>query len=60
MPELRPHWHGGVDHLVITALGVMLVWQVIRMGAGALATNENPQVAAAGKAVGGLFSFPAQ
>lgn len=54
------HWHGDAVHVLYTALGVMIAFQVIRLAAGRLAESDSQGVANVGKAVGGLFSFPAQ
>lgn len=54
------HWHGSIEHIVYTAIGTVVVIQVVRHLAGMAVTSGNGTVSALGKAVGGIFSFPAQ
>ena len=57
---MKGHWHAGADHLIVAAVGTMLVFQVVRLLAGRLASSDNTPVSNLGKSIGGLFSFPAQ
>jgi len=56
---LKGHFHSDAVHIGITAVGVAVAFQVFRILAGKLAGSDNSQVSNLGKAVGGLFSFPA-
>lgn len=53
------HWHGSMEHVVVAAIGTMVIFQVVRFGAARLATRDDV-FGTAGKSVGALFSFPAQ
>lgn len=49
------HFHTGIVALTVTAVGVMVVFQLIRLGAAQLATHDG--TAALGKSLGALFTF---
>lgn len=53
------HWHGSMEHVIVAAIGTMVIFQVVRFGAARLATRDDV-IGTAGKSVGALFSFPAQ
>jgi len=54
------HWHGSIEHIVYTALGVLVVFHVARVLASHMATANSPMVSAVGKSLGAIVSFPAQ
>ena len=55
---MKGHFHTDAVQLLITAVGVAVTFQVIRLVAGKLATSDANAVSNLGKAVGGVFSFP--
>jgi hypothetical protein len=55
---VKGHFHTDAVHLGITALGVAVAFQVIRILAGKIAGSDSGPVSNLGKAVGGFFSFP--
>lgn len=57
--ENRKYWHLSIEHVVLGALGTMVVFQAMRWGAGYMVQRGGP-VGTLGKSVGALFSFPAQ
>lgn len=56
---MERHWHGSLEHVVYTALGVLIVFHVIRFAAARLALQDGA-AGALGKSVGAIVSFPAQ
>lgn len=52
------HFHNSVEHVLVTTVGVVLTIHVIRFVAGKLVTRPGA-VGTVGKAIGGVFSFPA-
>jgi hypothetical protein len=57
---MRDHWHTDATHIITTAVAVALVFQAIRVVAARMVTARSEPVSTVGKAVGGIFSFPAQ
>lgn len=56
---LQNHFHTDAVQLLITALGVIVVMHLIRIGGGVLADSKTPILATLGKGMGGLVTFSA-
>lgn len=56
---MEKHWHLSAESLILGALGVAVTFHVMRFIAGKLVNASGP-AGEAGKALGAVFSFPAQ
>ena len=56
---MQNHFHTDAVQLLITAFGVIVVMQMIRIGGGFLAGSKTPVLATIGKGAGGLVTFSA-
>jgi hypothetical protein len=54
---MQNHFHTDAVQLLITALGVIAVMQLIRIGGAQLADSKSPLLANIGKGMGGLVTF---
>ena len=59
MITTQNHFHTDAVQLLITALGVIVVMHMLRIGGGFLADSKTPALASVGKGVGGLVTFSA-
>lgn len=56
---MQNHFHTDAVQLAITALGVIVVMQLIRFAGAQLADSKTPLLASVGKGLGGLVTFSA-
>jgi hypothetical protein len=56
---LQNHFHTDAVQLAITALGVIVVMQLIRIVGTQMADSKTPLLATLGKGMGGLVTFSA-
>lgn len=56
---MQNHFHTDAVQLGITALAVIIVFHMIRIGGGLLADSKTPILATVGKGMGGLVTFSA-
>lgn len=54
---MKNHYHTSVDHIIIGALTVAVVFHAGRLGGAWLATRQNAMAARIGVAIGGFFTF---
>lgn len=53
------HFHTDAVQIVMTAIGVLIVFHLIRMAGGALVDSDNRMLAGIGKGAVGLVTFGA-